>query len=70
MTIKQFVLNHMGFAILPSFVIEDELKQGELVQVLADAHNLVIPLYAVYQNRTLMPKKVRVLLDFLKEKGI
>jgi DNA-binding transcriptional LysR family regulator len=45
--------------------IEDELKDGRLVEVLAPfAHN-VINLYAVYPSRTHLPPRVRVFLDFV-----
>ncbi len=68
-SVKGFVLNHLGFAILPSFMIKQELKAGSLTRILPDVHDLKIPLYAVYQEKALMPLRVRVLIEFLKQKS-
>ncbi|QIA65511.1 LysR family transcriptional regulator [Vibrio astriarenae] len=67
-SVKGFVLNHLGFAIVPSFMVYKELVTGELVRVLPTEHDLKIPIYAVYQEKALMPARVRALLDFLKNK--
>ena len=69
-SLKQFVLNNIGFGILPSFVIQDELVNGELVQILPNHHEVHIPLYAVYVDKAYMPLKVRALLDYLKANKI
>ncbi|GAM71565.1 hypothetical protein JCM19236_4154 [Vibrio sp. JCM 19236] len=54
---------------MPSFMVNDELERGELVRILPEVHDLKIPIYAVYQEKALMPLRVRALIDFLKEKG-
>ncbi|OBU42601.1 LysR family transcriptional regulator [Photobacterium damselae] len=68
-SVKGFVLNHLGFAIMPSFVIRDELNSGQLIRILPQAHDLQIPFYIVYQEKSLMPLRVRTLIEFLKQKG-
>lgn len=67
-TVKEFVLNHLGFAIMPSFMMKEELARGDLVRILPDVHDLEIPIYAVYQEKALMPLRVRTLIEFLKQK--
>ncbi|WP_045452112.1 LysR family transcriptional regulator [Vibrio campbellii] len=67
-TVKEFVLNHLGFAIMPSFMMKDELARGDLIRILPDVHDLEIPIYAVYQEKALMPLRVRTLIEFLKQK--
>lgn len=67
--VKQFVLNGLGFAIMPSFMIKEELDAGQLVRILPHLHDREIPLYAVYQEKALMPLRVRTLIKFLKQKG-
>ncbi|QIR15897.1 LysR family transcriptional regulator [Shewanella aestuarii] len=66
-SLKGFLLNHVGFGQLPAFVVRDELASGELVRILPQSHQVTIPLYAVYQNKALMPQRTRVLIDFLKQ---
>ncbi|KHT61469.1 hypothetical protein RJ45_22705 [Photobacterium gaetbulicola] len=51
---------------MPSFVIENELKSGQIVRILPELHGVTVSLYAVYQHKALMPRKVRALIDFLK----
>ncbi|WP_240206588.1 LysR family transcriptional regulator [Vibrio sp. CyArs1] len=67
-SLKGFLKNHIGFGILPSIVVNDELASGELVRILPNVHDVTIPLYAVYQNKALMPLKTRTLIEFLKQK--
>lgn len=64
--LRDFVLMGEGFAVMPSFVIENELKSGRIVRLLPELHGVTVSLYAVYQHKTLMPKKVRALIDFFK----
>jgi DNA-binding transcriptional LysR family regulator len=53
-----------GIGLKALWDIEDELRDGRLVEVLAPfAHN-VINLYAVYPSRTHLPPRVRVFIDF------
>ncbi|MDO6542098.1 LysR family transcriptional regulator [Photobacterium sanguinicancri] len=66
-SVKEFVLNSLGFAIMPSFTVNKELAQGELIRILPEVHDLQIPIYAVYQEKALMPLRVRTLIDFLKQ---
>lgn len=66
-SVKEFVLNDLGFAIMPSFTVKKELAQGKLIRILPDVHDLQIPIYAVYQEKTLMPLRIRTLIDFLKQ---
>ncbi|KLV03201.1 LysR family transcriptional regulator [Photobacterium aquae] len=67
-TVKEFVLNDLGFAIMPSFMMKNELARGELTRLLPDVHDLAIPIYAVYQEKALMPLRVRTLIEFLRQK--
>jgi DNA-binding transcriptional LysR family regulator len=70
LALKSFLLNHMGFSLLPTYFLEDELKQGSLVPILAEYYRIQIPCYAVYANRQLMPLRIRLLIDFLKKSNI
>lgn len=68
-SLKGFLLNHIGFGVLPSFTVNDELATGKLVRILPNVHDINITLYAVYQDKALMPLRIRTLIEFLKQKG-
>jgi DNA-binding transcriptional LysR family regulator len=70
LALKGFLLNHMGFSLLPSYLLEDELNQGLLIPILTEHYTMQIPCYAVYANRQLMPLRIRLLIDFLKNYNI
>lgn len=57
----------LGFALLPSFLAERAIENGELISVLADYLPDRPALQAVYPHRRHLSGKVRALIDFLVE---
>jgi DNA-binding transcriptional LysR family regulator len=57
-----------GLALLPSFIVFDSIKNGELVEVLSDWSVSGIGIYAVYPQTRSLPAKTRALIDFLVER--
>lgn len=59
------VAARIGIAQIPTFYVEHALEKGRLRQILVeqDAHGSSIQL--VYPSRTLVPRRVRALADFL-----
>ena len=55
----------LGYATLPDFIAEPDLKSGRLVAVLDDHILHGAGIFAVYPHRRYLPAKVRVLVDFL-----
>lgn len=55
----------LGVALMPRFLIPDDLKTGKLVQVLSDWTIEPIPLYIVYPSNRHLSNKVRVFVDWL-----
>jgi DNA-binding transcriptional LysR family regulator len=55
----------LGFAILPDFIAEPELKSGRLISVLDAFLPTNGGIFAVYPHRRYLPAKVRFLVDFL-----
>ena len=55
----------LGFASLPDFIAEPELKSGKLVAVLEEFTPQGGGIFAVYPHRRYLPAKVRVLVDYL-----
>ena len=57
----------LGIALVPTFLVADELRAGRLVSVLEDSLVGEIGIHAVYTDRRLLSNKVRRLIDFLSE---
>jgi DNA-binding transcriptional LysR family regulator len=67
------IQQNIGPGLLPDLLIEDQLASGELVELLPSyevkIHNLDIDkIFAMYTSRHHLPAKVRVFIEFLKEK--
>jgi len=54
-----------GITGLPSFVVEDALRDGRLERVLPSWHGLTQTLYAALPTRRQVPARARVFVDFL-----
>lgn len=57
----------LGLALLPTFLVGDDLRAGRLVAVLGGALVGEIGIHAVYPHRKLLSKKVRQLVDTLAD---
>ncbi|MEZ5461807.1 LysR substrate-binding domain-containing protein [Dokdonella sp.] len=57
-----------GISVLPTFIIGNRIKSGDLVPVLADWKVPPIAIHAVYAQTRSLPAKTRVLIDFLVER--
>lgn len=65
--LRAAALGALGIALLPSFIVQEDLRRGDLVHVLQEHSMQARDLYALYpQNRHLAPK-VRTLIDFATE---
>lgn len=64
--LRQATLAGLGLAVLPSFMVADELRSGSLVRVLDDSFRHVdIGIYALHPYGRKVPAKVRVLIEHL-----
>ncbi len=61
---KNWAMAGNGIALLPSFVLQDELTSHKLIQVLEAYSMKTNPFYAVYLSHNVLPKRVRALIDF------
>ena len=67
--VRDVVCNGAGISMVPRIYCQDQLRNGELVQLFADtrfaaAASLVS---AIYPSRRMLPAKVRVFLSFLEQ---
>ncbi|RFP11941.1 MULTISPECIES: LysR family transcriptional regulator [unclassified Duganella] len=63
------VLNGLGIGQLPVFMIEAELASGALVPLLRQTATSNSGVFMYYQQRTLMPLRVRHFIDFVAERA-
>jgi DNA-binding transcriptional LysR family regulator len=61
----------MGLALLPHWLIDEELRVGKLINVFPDyevtATDFSTAVWLVYPSRAYVPLKVQVFIDFLKQ---
>lgn len=69
--LQQCAIAGMGLALLPNWLIEDDLRDGRLVNVFpgydVTATEFDTAAWLVYPSRAYVPLKVRVFIDFLKQ---
>lgn len=64
---RSAALSGLGYAIIPDFVIEEELAQGRLVSLLPEYLPRDGGIFAVYPHRRYLPRKVRAMVDYLAQ---
>ena len=65
-TLRAFALTGQGVAILPDWLIDDDLQAGRLVRLLPEWQLTRQGVYALYPDTRHLPLKVRVFIDFMK----
>ena len=68
-TLRALALTGQGVAILPQWLIQDDLEAGRLVRLLADYRFAQQGVYALYPDTRHLPLKVRAFIDFMKGWG-
>lgn len=57
-----------GIALQPSFMVAEDLRKGDLVEILPAYRSVELGIYVVYPSRKHLATKVRVLINFLAER--
>ncbi|KGQ69641.1 LysR family transcriptional regulator [Chelonobacter oris] len=65
--VLQATKQHAGIAMLPTYCVADDLKQGRLIRLLADYRLDTLGIYAIYLSRRHQPLALRTLIDFLAD---
>ena len=65
--LRALVAQGLGIALIPTFLVADDLRQGRLEKLLTDSLVADLGIHAVYPTRTLLSNRVRRLVDFLAE---
>lgn len=64
--LRKAALGGLGIALVPNYVVRDDLETGDLVSVLPRYRPPSRPLIAVYPRTPVVPPKVQAFVDFLK----
>lgn len=67
LALRKAALAGLGIALVPRYVVADDLAAGLLVAVLPRHRTTARPLLAVYPRMPAVPQKVRIFVDFLKD---
>lgn len=63
--VKDFALAGAGIALLPRYLVENELSKGNLIELLPEWEAEKLGIYALYLSKKHTPQILRLLLDFL-----
>ncbi len=64
--LRNAALNDLGVAMLPFYMVEMNLKQGELIHVLPSARPFNQSIFLVYPPAKRLPRRLRVFVDYVK----
>ena len=66
-TCRRAALAHHGVILQPDFIVGEDLRRGDLVEIMPAYRSVELGIHAVYPSRKHLPLKVRRLIDFLVE---
>ena len=70
--IKQCTIAGMGIALLPDWLVEQDLRSGDLVRLFSDyevtATDYQSAIWILYPSQDYVPLKTQIFIDYLKEK--
>jgi len=58
-------LEGVGLAYAPRILVQEDLREGRLVEVLGDWKRLSLPIHAVYPSRQFVPRRLAGLVEWL-----
>lgn len=66
-TCRAAALEHQGIILEPSFLVQDDLHSGKLVELLPQYRSVELGIHAVYPTRKHVLPKVRLLIEYLAQ---
>ena len=66
-TCRLAALAHHGIILQPDFIVGEDLRRVDLVELMPAYRSIEVGIYAVYPSRKNLPLKTRRLIDFLAE---
>ncbi|MBL4828516.1 MAG: substrate binding domain-containing protein [Aliivibrio sp.] len=65
---KSACLDGLGVASLPEFMCREHIKNGSLIELLSDWQQQQVAISLVYQQRKLIPKRLRAFIEHVLER--
>ena len=65
---RAITLQNHGIVYLPEFIADNYYKKGLIQKCMESYTSEAVYLYITWPNRQLLPKKVKVFIDFLSKK--
>lgn len=66
-TCRAAALEHQGIILQPDFIVADDLRRGDLIDLMPTYRATTLGIHAMYPSRKHLPIKTRRLVDFLVE---
>ena len=66
-TCRAVALAHQGLILQPTFLVDDDLRSGALIEVMPEYKSLEFGIYALFPTRKHVVPKVRLLIDYLAQ---
>ena len=66
-TCRIAALHGQGIVLQPDFLVGEDLRRGDLVELMPEYRSIELGVHAVYASRKYLPMKTRRLIDFLAE---
>jgi len=61
------VLEHVGIAVIPTWLIDDDIKKGNVKQILSEYRPRSMDIHVLYPQRQFVPAKVRCFIDYFQQ---
>ena len=66
-TCRAAALEHQGIILQPDFIVDNDLRRGDLIELMPAYRATTLGIHAMYPSRKHLPIKTRRLVDFLVE---
>lgn len=65
MAIKELVMKGIGFSVLPQFLVEQELRNGDVREIRLEEGGLAQPFFLMYRKEDVISRPLHAFLDFM-----
>jgi DNA-binding transcriptional LysR family regulator len=67
---REILLSHQGVALIPDFIVSNEITSGKLIPVLTDYSHQELNLYALRSADHMIPMRLKVFIEFINNEVI
>ena len=66
--LREAAIQGLGVAMMPTFIVERALEQGQLIKIMQDHPIDKVGIYALRPSRQFTPSKINLFIDYLKQR--